>query len=63
MPTYDTKCEKCELVQEVVHRMSEDHPPCKECGGKLYTYFAPDSKFTKVVFKGKGWADKERRGG
>jgi len=35
MPTYDYKCEDCENVQEVVHRMSESPKVvCEKCKSK-----------------------------
>ena len=32
MPLYDYKCPECEIRFEVSHGMSEDAPPCPECG-------------------------------
>jgi len=33
MPTYDTKCTKCEaLERDVVHASSAPPPACKHCG-------------------------------
>jgi len=61
LPLYDVKCESCGEVQEISKKMSEDHPPCQLCGGKLNTYFAPDSGIG-VVYKGGGWAGKEIAG-
>jgi putative FmdB family regulatory protein len=33
MPLYDVRCPKCEKIQEVFHKMTEEHPLC-ECGGQ-----------------------------
>lgn len=53
---YEVKCTECGEIYEVSHRMSEDHPPCKECGGKLNTYF---SRAPKFILKGDNWAGKD----
>lgn len=56
MATYLTKCTKCENICEVVHKMSEDHPPCEKCGAEIKTYFESMPTFH---LKGEGWASKE----
>jgi len=58
LPKYDVKCDECDEVTEVTHRISEDHPPCTECGGKVSTYFPMGTKLAKTQFKGSGWACK-----
>ena len=58
MPTYQVRCTTCEHTTEVVHRMSEDHPPCSECGKELKTYFPMGTQLPKTQFKGTGWACK-----
>lgn len=32
MPLYDYKCPECDHRFEAQHRISEDAPPCPECG-------------------------------
>lgn len=58
MPLYNTKCKECNKADTCSHPMSQDHPPCGECGGERETVIlsAP-----KVIMKGGGWAYKEIR--
>ncbi len=52
MPTYDVKCEKCDVIYEIKHSIVKDHPSCFDCGSELKTVFlsAPP-----VRFRGDGW--------
>lgn len=60
MPTYDYICSSCGHAMEVVHSVHGHGPAgCPECGGAMRKAFAPPT----VVFKGTGWARKERSGG
>ncbi len=60
MPTYDYVCSLCGHEMEVVHSVHGSGPEaCPKCGGKMRKSFAPPA----VVFKGTGWARKERSGG
>lgn len=38
MPTYQLKCDTCDHVFTDVHKMSEPHPPCPECGKEVQVY-------------------------
>ncbi len=59
MPTYDYACEKCGHRMEVMHPLHGHGPStCPVCGGQLRKVFAAPA----VVFKGSGWARKERGG-
>lgn len=59
MPLYDYDCAACGRRFEVIHGV--DAPPpesCPLCGsGPIRKAFAPPT----IVFKGSGWAKKERR--
>ncbi len=62
MSTYDVTCvnEECDYfggICEVVHKMSEPHPPCLLCGEKLETYFSKEM-VKPVQFKGDAWSVK-----
>lgn len=39
MPTYDYRCVNCNGVFEATHRMSDDQPPCPQCGGTAERVF------------------------
>ncbi len=57
MPTYDYVCTKCGHEMEVFHPVHGHGPSaCPRCGGEMRKSFAPPA----VVFKGTGWARKER---
>ncbi len=57
MPTYDYVCTKCGHEMEVFHPVHGHGPSaCPQCGGQMRKAFAPPA----VVFKGTGWARKER---
>ena len=49
---YDYKCPTCDKLHEIEKRISEDKPPCPECGGELQSYFAESQDFIRV---GDGW--------
>jgi putative FmdB family regulatory protein len=59
MPLYDYDCSACGRRFEVIHRVDADPPAsCPLCGsGPVRKAFAPPT----IVFKGSGWAKKERR--
>ena len=61
MPRYDYRCSACREVVEVRHGVHEEGPTmCPSCGrGSLRKTFAPPT----IVFKGSGWAKKERTAG
>jgi len=59
MPTYDYRCSSCGARLELVHSIHGGPPEtCPSCGAKdtLRKAFAPPT----IVFKGSGWAKKER---
>ncbi len=57
MPTYDYVCTKCGHEMEVFHPVHGHGPSaCPRCGGEMRKAFAPPA----VVFKGTGWARKDR---
>ncbi|HEX8938918.1 MAG TPA: FmdB family zinc ribbon protein [Candidatus Limnocylindrales bacterium] len=57
MPIYDYVCSSCGHRMEVVHGVHGHGPStCPVCGGPMRKAFAPPA----VVFKGSGWARKER---
>ena len=52
VPTYEYKCEQCERVYEVRHRISA--PPlttCQYCGGAVHRLLAA----APFILKGSGW--------
>ena len=60
MPIYDYHCSNCGQTTEVIHGIDVPAPRfCPVCGaeGTLRKAFAAPA----VVFKGSGWAKKERR--
>lgn len=62
MPKFDVKCEVCGLENEITRKISEDNPPCNQCGGKTKTFFPMGTKLNNTQFKGKGWADSGKGG-
>jgi putative FmdB family regulatory protein len=59
VPTYDYRCSSCGERVEIVHSISGGPPEtCPNCGAfaTLRKAFAPPT----IVFKGSGWAKKER---
>lgn len=59
MPTYDFTCDTCKKTEEHHFPIDGVAPmmPC-ECGGRMTKQFVP----ANVVYKGKGWAKKDRKG-
>ena len=57
MPTYDLKCKECGHKFTDVHKMSEPHPPCPECGKEVGADFS--GGMPAFSFKGGGWASKD----
>ena len=60
MPIYEYVCSACAKRTEILHGINETAPSfCPECGaeGTLRKGFAAPA----VVFKGSGWAKKDRR--
>lgn len=52
MPTYDYRCEKCQMTVEVMHSVSEHGPKC--CEQPMNKLFSA----TPAIFKGDGWGGK-----
>jgi putative FmdB family regulatory protein len=60
MPTYDYVCTACGTRVEVIHGVNESGPTvCISCGGSMRKALS----LPTVVFKGSGWAKKERASG
>jgi putative FmdB family regulatory protein len=60
MPIYEYACAVCGHRTDILHGVHEPGPNfCPECGteGSMRKAFAPPA----IVFKGSGWAKKERR--
>jgi putative FmdB family regulatory protein len=60
MPVYEYVCSACGHRLDIIHGHNETGPHfCPECGtqGSMRKAFAPPT----IVFKGSGWAKKERR--
>lgn len=60
MPIYEYVCSACGHRTDILHGIHEPGPHfCPECGteGSMRKAFAPPT----IVFKGSGWAKKERR--
>ncbi len=60
MPVYEYVCSACGHRADIIHRIDEPGPHfCPECGAEhtMRKAFAPPT----IVFKGTGWAKKERR--
>ena len=61
MPVYEYVCSACAHRTDILHGVDESGPHfCPECGteGSMRKAFAPPT----IVFKGSGWAKKDRRG-
>jgi putative FmdB family regulatory protein len=57
MPIYDYVCTACGTRVEVMHGVNESGPTvCISCGGSMRKALSPPA----IVFKGSGWAKKER---
>lgn len=55
MPTYDYRCDKCQAVIEISHKIDEEPQLLHEnCGGKLLRCIG----VIQVVYRGTGWARK-----
>jgi len=50
MPTYDYKCNKCGMTQEIVREFGENHEPtcCQETMARVWSA-------TPAIFRGGGW--------
>jgi putative FmdB family regulatory protein len=60
MPIYEYVCSSCGHRTDILHGVHDPGPHfCPECGteGSMRKAFAPPA----IVFKGSGWAKKERR--
>jgi putative FmdB family regulatory protein len=58
---YDYKCENCGLVEEKLHRITQNPLyRCDECGEAMVRIVTGGAG---VVLKGGGWPDKDRRRG
>jgi putative FmdB family regulatory protein len=60
MPIYEYRCSACGHRTEILHGINDDGPKfCPACGaeGKLRKAITAPS----IVFKGSGWAKKDRR--
>lgn len=57
MPIYDYGCQNCSHRVEVIHGVHESGPlVCSVCGGPMRKLLSAPA----IVFKGTGWAKKER---
>jgi putative FmdB family regulatory protein len=64
MPAYDYKCEKCDLVEEKIHMMSESPEyKCSVCGEKMVRMFSVNT--SGFIMKGgtptTHWKEKRQR--
>lgn len=62
MPIYEYVCSACSHRADILHGVGEPGPHfCPECGaeGAMRRAFAPPT----IVFKGSGWAKRDRRSG
>lgn len=60
MPIYEYACSACAHRTDILHGVHDEGPAfCPSCGaeGTMRKAFAPPA----IVFKGTGWAKKERR--
>jgi putative FmdB family regulatory protein len=57
VPTYDYACTVCGTRVEVIHGVHDEGPTtCSACGGPVRKAVSAPA----IVFKGSGWAKKER---
>ena len=57
MPIYDYACTACRRRVELIHGINEAGPStCDACGGRMTKLLSPPA----IVFKGSGWAKKDR---
>jgi putative FmdB family regulatory protein len=59
MPAYDLQCTVCEHEFEVMHAMSEPHPDCPKCQGKVVQLYKsvplfPDTYSPMAPRRGRG---------
>ena len=60
MPVYDYRCDKCQMVIEVMtESVSREMRRHATDGGTLRRIFSAPS----IVYKGSGWAKKDRKDG
>jgi putative FmdB family regulatory protein len=60
MPLFEFGCAKCETLETIVRSFNSDEvPSCQKCGQKMAIQWSAPS----VVYKGIGWAKKDRKGG
>ena len=62
MPIYEYHCKSCGHTTDILHGINDTGPHfCPECGaeGTMRKGFAPPA----IVFKGSGWAKKDRSSG
>jgi len=59
MPIYEYKCVKCLKTQEHIQSSYEPALITCTCGERMILVFSPSA----VVYKGKGWAKRDRIGG
>ena len=59
MPIYEHRCPKCLVTREHLQSTYDPAPLACVCGAQMTLVFSPSA----VVFKGKGWAKRDRRGG
>jgi putative FmdB family regulatory protein len=59
MPVFEFGCKKCEAVETIVRSLNSDEvPSCQRCGEAMVIQWSAPA----VVFKGTGWAKKDRKG-
>ena len=57
-PTYDWRCEKCGKEEwQVSTKFDPEAPTCEKCGIMMKRQLSVPN----LVFKGNGWAKKDRR--
>lgn len=58
-PLYDYRCARCKATREIAQAITDDRLIKCECGYWMEREFPRPS----FVFKGEGWAKKDRKGG
>jgi len=58
-PYYDYRCARCKATREISQSITDDRLIKCECG----YWMEREIPRTSLVFKGEGWAKKERKGG
>jgi putative FmdB family regulatory protein len=51
MPIYEYRCDTCQKVYEIQHRMSETRTACEQCGNPIERLISRSA----FSFKGGGW--------